>query len=112
MWSEFNEARALPGQLAFLKMFFDTSRGIRSGIGPWLRTRLMLFVSAPRSRARSKSISATDSRASSSEVPGGNSKVSEASKGFVNLVGESSGNAARDVVLERGTFVTSSGVPA
>jgi len=91
-------------------MLLDTSRGIRSGVDGRLCTRLILFVRAPRSRARSKSISATDSRASSSLVPAGNSKTSELSKGFANRVGESPGSAVCEAELDRGTFVDTTGI--
>ncbi len=97
-------------QLAFLNMLLETNRGNRIGVDGRLWTRLTLLVQAPRSRARSKSISATDSRASSSVVPGGNSKVSEASKGFVNLVGESAGRIVCEAELVRGAFVANPGV--
>src|SRR5215831_7417528 len=65
----------------------------------------LLFTASAtwRSRARCRSVAATDWRACSSLVPGGNSNTSEASNGLLNRTGEFSDSADRSAT--EGTVV-------
>ena len=74
----------------------ETARGsefrakrARSPAAPGVGRLLFTMPAAWRSRARCRSIAATDSRAWSSPVPDGKSNTSEGSNGLVNRTGDS-----------------------